>query len=158
MRIGNRVTEKDLRQWLDAQGWAGRSAKIDHLDLHAIQPPGWIQVFRFKVDVVPSHKTETHENDHASQHANDNKASTPQTFLTAQTFYGAIRDDERQKSSPTKIWVFNDQQEQSEKLSELSEGLITLRSGETSAGFLPLLVIFIGLVVLVATFLYWLNS
>ena len=152
MRIGNRVTEKDLRQWLTAQGWSGRSAKIDHLDLHAIQPPGWIQVFRFKVAVVPAYKEEPHENDHAPQHANDNKAST------AQTFYGAVRDDERQKSSPTTIWVFNDQQEQSEKLSELSEGLITLRNGQTSAGFFPLLIIFIGLVVLVATFLYWFNS
>ena len=152
MRIGNRVTEKDVRQWLDAQGWAGRSAKIDHLELHAIQPPGWIQVFRFKADVVPAHKTETHENDLDPQHANDNKDST------SQTFYGAVRDDERQKSSPTAIWVFNDQQEQSEKLSELSEGLITLRNGETSAGFLPLLTIFIGMTVLVATFLYWLNS
>ena len=147
MRIGNRVTEKDLRQWLTAQGWAGRSAKIDHLDLHAIQPPGWIQVFRFKVDVVPAHQTETHENDDTPQ----------QTARTAQTFYGAVRDDERQKTSPTTIWVFYDQQEQSEKLSELSEGLITLRNGETSAGFLPLLVIFIGVVVLVATFLYWLS-
>lgn len=155
MRIGNRVTEKDLRQWLTAQGWAGRSAKIDHLDLHAIQPPGWIQVFRFKVDVVPAYKPEMDENDHAPQQADNNKAPAPQT---AQTFYGAVRDDERQKSSPTKIWVFNDQQEQSEKLTELSEGLITLRNGQTSAGFLPLLIIFIGLVVLVATFLYWFKS
>ena len=155
MRIGNRVTEKDLRQWLTAQGWAGRSAKIDHLDLHAIQPPGWIQVFRFKVAVAPAYQEEPHENDHAHQQADNNIASAPQT---AQTFYGAVRDDERQKSSPTTIWVFNDQQEQSEKLSELSEGLITLRNGQTSAGFFPLLIIFIGLVVLVATFLYWFNS
>ena len=155
MRIGNRVTEKDLRQWLTAQGWAGRSAKIDHLDLHAIQPPGWIQVFRFKVAVAPAYKPEMDENDHAPQQADNNKAPAPQT---AQTFYGAVRDDERQKSSPTKIWVFNDQQEQSEKLTELSEGLITLRNGQTSAGFLPLLIIFIGLVVLVATFLYWFKS
>ena len=148
MRIGNRVTEKDVRLWLSSQGWAGRSAKIDHLDLHAIQPPGWIQVFRFQVDVVPARETETQEN-------NDD---TPQTTLTAQTLYGAVRDDERQKNSPTTIWGFDDQKEQAEKLSELSEGLITLRNGKTSHGFLPLLFIFIGLVVLVATFLNWFNS
>ena len=152
MRIGNRVTEKDVRQWLDSQGWAGRSAKFDYLDLHAIQPPGWIQVFRFKVDVVPAHKTETDENNHVPQQVDD------KTTSTAQTFYGAVRDDERQKTSPTKIWAFNDPKEQSEKLGELSEGLITLRNGQTSAGFLPLLVIFIGLIVLAATLLSWLNS
>lgn len=150
MRIGNRVTEKDVREWLDAQGWAGRSAKIDHLELHAIQPPGWVQVFRFQIDVVPAFKPEIDEEALQPEPAS-NDPTTPRTF------FGAVRDDERQKSSPTKIWIFDDQEEQSEKLSELSEGLITLRNGQTGDGILPLLIIFVGFVLLVTALLYWLK-
>lgn len=47
--IGNRVTEKDLRQWLDNNGYDGCSARFQELELHAIKRPGWIQVFRFAV-------------------------------------------------------------------------------------------------------------
>lgn len=152
MRIGNRVTEKDVRQWLDAQGWAGRSAKIDHLELHAIQPPGWVQVFRFQVEVVPAFKPDAHENDHEPEQPTALQPSTTRTF------FGAVRDDERRKGSPTKIWIFDDQEEQTQKLAKLSEGLITLRNGQTTQGFLPLLIIFVGFVLLVATLLYWLKS
>ena len=47
--IGNRVTEKDIRDWLDANGFVGRTAKINDLELHAIERPGWVQVFEFQM-------------------------------------------------------------------------------------------------------------
>jgi len=143
VRIGNRVTEKDVRLWLNDQGWAGRSAKFDQLELHAIQPPGWIQIFRFQVSVKPASNPDSDD------------AEPP---ADPQTFFGAVRDDERQKGSPTKIWMFDDQAEQTEKLSELSAGLITLRNGQTSNGFLMLLAIFVGLVLLVTLMLRWIYS
>ena len=141
VKISNRVTEKDVRLWLDDQGWAGRSAKIEQLDLHAIKSPGWIQIFRFVVSVKPAIKSDEDEELLESRSSDARVASTE-----PQTFYGVVRDDERQKSSPTKIWMYEDQDEQKEKLSELSEGLITLRNGETSTGFLLVSGIFAGLV------------
>ena len=152
MKIGNRVTEKDVRLWLDDQGWAGRSAKIDQLDLHAIKSPGWVQVFRFVVSVKPAIKPDEDDDYLDSQQSPVEPAST-----YAQTFYGAVRDDERQKESQTKIWMFEDQEEQAEKLNELSDGLITLRNGETSSGFLLAFGIF-AVLVLFALLLRWVAS
>ena len=150
MKLGNRVTEKDVRLWLDEQGWAGRSAKIEHLDLHAIKSPGWIQVFRFVVSVKPAVSLDEEEDDLYAQSGVGEAAQSEW-----QTFYGAVRDDERQKGSQTKIWMFEDQDSQIEKLSELSEGLITLRNGETSTGFLLAMGIFAGLIATVVALVRW---
>lgn len=45
--IGNKVTEKDIRDYLTENGYYGRTAKIVDLKLVAVQRPGWLQVFRF---------------------------------------------------------------------------------------------------------------
>ncbi|MDQ3330046.1 MAG: hypothetical protein M3552_05255 [Planctomycetota bacterium] len=47
--IGNKVAEKDLRGWLQAHGYFGRSAKVFELELVALRRPGWEQVFQFRV-------------------------------------------------------------------------------------------------------------
>jgi hypothetical protein len=47
--IGNKVAEKDLRTWLEANGYFGRSAELFELELIAVRRPGWEQVFRFRV-------------------------------------------------------------------------------------------------------------
>jgi len=47
--IGNRYTEKDLRDHLTNVGYFGRSAKFLRLELVAIERPGWVQVFEFHV-------------------------------------------------------------------------------------------------------------
>ncbi len=45
--IRNRVAEKDIRDWLSDNGYHGSSARLEHVELHAIGRPGWLQVFRF---------------------------------------------------------------------------------------------------------------
>lgn len=100
--IANKVTEKDIRDWLDQQGYQGRSARFHELELHAIKRPGFLQVFRFQVE------------------ATDN--STNRSFL-----YGVVRDDERYSNGQT-ILCFEDEQLQKEQLIAWSEGLFQPRS------------------------------
>ncbi len=52
--IRNRGTEKDVRDYLDQQGWEGKFAQFDYLELFAIQRPGWVQVFKFSLRVPDS--------------------------------------------------------------------------------------------------------
>ncbi|MEM9702663.1 MAG: hypothetical protein AAF907_09485, partial [Planctomycetota bacterium] len=47
--IGNKFLEHDLRSWLDDSGRYGRSAEVEELELVAVQRPGWVQVFRFRL-------------------------------------------------------------------------------------------------------------
>ena len=47
--IGNKFVEHDLRAWLDGGDYYGRSAELEELELAAVQRPGWVQVFRFRV-------------------------------------------------------------------------------------------------------------
>ena len=148
MKIGNRVTEKDVRLWLDDQGWAGRAAKFEQLELHAIKSPGWVQVFRFVASVKPAVRP-----DEDDDYAEPSPYSQPARESDRQTFYGAVRDDEREKGVQTKVWMFDNQDAQAEKLSELSEGLITLRNGETSTGFFVAVGIFAGLIMIVIALL-----
>jgi len=47
--VANKVTERDLRDYLSSNGFYGRSARISDLNLAAVERPGWVQVFRFHV-------------------------------------------------------------------------------------------------------------
>lgn len=49
--IGNKVTEKDLRDHLTALGYCGDSARFLRLELAGIERPGWVQLFEFHVQV-----------------------------------------------------------------------------------------------------------
>ena len=104
--IGNKVAEKDLREWLSLHGYYGSSAKIEELELHAIQRPGWNQVFRFTVN--------------AKSRDGDWRM-----------LYGCIRDDERYSS--LEIRVFWDKGEQLRRLSEWSTGMLTRQSSRSDA-------------------------
>lgn len=42
-------TERDLRDFLTANGYSGRSASILSLDLRGLERPGWVQLFEFHV-------------------------------------------------------------------------------------------------------------
>lgn len=102
--IGNKVAEKDIREWLSQNGFFGRSARFKELELHAIQRPGWLQVFRFTVE-----------------------AKTQTGGWT--TFFGAVRDDERSNETTIKTFAkFSDQQR---LLADWSANLIRRQSNRS---------------------------
>ena len=98
--IRNKSAEKDVRDWLSKNEYIGESAKFTELELHAIQRPGWLQVFRFEISVQTSERR------------------------TIQLF-GAMRSDER--FGRPKIVVYESLAERDAHLAEWSEGLITQR-------------------------------
>ncbi len=91
----NRTTEKDIRAWLNANGFEGKAAQVTDVELHAVRRPGWLQIFRFRVT------TEAGE------------------------LFGVVRDDERLRGKEkTQIELFESEDSQETKLAELSEDLI----------------------------------
>ena len=98
--IGNKSAEKDIRDWLSENGYCGKSAQFNEIELHAIKRPGWLQIFRF-----------------------DLKGLTVK-YQDVQLF-GAMRSDERY-GQPS-IIVYEDPASRDIQLSEWSEGLITQR-------------------------------
>lgn len=98
----NRTTEKDIRAWLKANGYEATTAKILEVELHAVERPGWLQIFRFRV------------------------------VMGAAEHYGVVRDDERLRGkNKTQIELFDSAASQTAKLAELSKELIVqgTRSG-----------------------------
>ena len=98
--VGNKVVEKDIRDWLSQNGYNGKSAKFTEIELHAIKRPGWLQIFRFGLEHL------TAEN------------------LKVQLF-GSMYSDERY--GQPKIVVYEDLAARDAKLAEWSQGLITQR-------------------------------
>ncbi len=97
MLIGNNVAEKDIREHLSANGYFGRTATFVEIELHAIQRPGWLQVFRFQV----------------------NAKSTDDHWVK---LFGAMRDDERFKK--TEILFFSNNNKRDQVLKSWSKGLM----------------------------------
>lgn len=116
--IGNRVTERDIREQLKTAGFAGDVARFREVELHAIRRPGWKQLFRFECHVLnPS-------------------GDVVQLF-------GAVLDDERTQSE---FWWSNDRAEQQEKLRGWSAGMIVCQPTPRHTVHWMLLAIFAGLV------------
>ena len=131
--IRNRTTEKDLRAWLDKNGFYGNSAQIKELELHAIQRPGWLQIFSFQVKAKSRYEIDVTEGD------NDPWGD----------FFGVVRDDERRKGdNKTQVELFPELQQQQEKLHQWSDGLIRRRD-QSSANLLGLTAAIIVSVVLI---------
>ena len=126
LTLGNRVTEKDIRDWLDKHDSVGRTAKIHGLELHAIQRPGWVQVFEFQARFqirnpkLYGGETDDHEDE-----------SDPQWVDR----FGVVLDDERNRTQDlrTQIWVFAEQDEQLAKLESVSQGMLVRNSGTNMA-------------------------
>ena len=116
-RIANRVTELEIRHWLNASGDAGSAARFIELELHAIERPGWLQIYRFEVQVRTS--IESHSGN----------------ISNWQTRWGVVRDDERCSSQADRlqISIYSDRAAQASKLAELSAGLITCRAGQSGS-------------------------
>ncbi|MDG2013820.1 MAG: hypothetical protein P8J33_09960 [Pirellulaceae bacterium] len=98
--LRNGTAEHDVRDWLNNNGYYGRSAKFGELELHAIKRPGWLQVFRFSV-AAKTTSDEWHD------------------------LYGVLRDDERYRRLD--IEVSTDLTIRDERLAEWSTGLIVRR-------------------------------
>lgn len=124
--IGNRVTEKDVRLWLDRHGYYGRSARFHELELEAIQRPGWIQVFRF-------HVTAKHQDGEWVD------------------LHGVVRDDERERrlDQKTRVAVFDERAERDQLMADWSQNLIRKRTEPVSrmAGLLALTVALLALAI-----------
>jgi hypothetical protein len=101
--IGNKVTEKDIRDYLTANGYYGRSAVVRDLKLTAVQRPGWIQVFQFEVR-AKSVEDGWHE------------------------LFGTCRDDE--SAEEFNVFLSPNQSERDEQASAWSEGLLTTAKRE----------------------------
>lgn len=117
--VGNKIAEKDLRDWLQKNGYWGRSATIEDLELIAVRRPGWEQVFRFRARAKRQERGEWDD------------------------LRGLIRDDERYG---TTIRLTRDDAEFDALLAEWSDGLITLR--KRTRGTFELALILLAAVIL----------
>lgn len=98
--LANRVSEKDVRDWLSENGYDGKSAQFMEMELHAIQRPGWLQIFRFEFTGLSTASQRVH-------------------------LWGAMRSDERY-GRPA-IFVYSDESSRDAQLADWSAGLITHR-------------------------------
>ena len=117
----NRVTEKDIRLWLDDNGFVGRTAKIEDLELYAIKRPGWAQVFDFKISCQIQERVLEPWRDE------DEEDTLSPRWIDR---LGVVFDDERNRSPKlkTQIWIFEDPDEQQIKLDLLSDDMIVRNS------------------------------
>lgn len=116
--VGNRVTQRDIRDHLKTVGFEGDMARFREVELHAIRRPGWKQLFRFECRVL------------------NQKGEVVQLF-------GAVLDDERTR---TEFWWSIDRDEQQEKLESWSAGMIVCQPTQRHSVHWILIAIFLGLV------------
>ena len=109
--IRNGVTEKDLRDYLTANGYYGRSANILKLDLKALERPGWVQVFEFHV--------------HAKQEEGN-----------WEELCGVIRSDERSDLFEV---TFYDNSSRNDVVQRATDGMITAQRGPRHWSYWPLM-------------------
>lgn len=114
------MTEQELRENLQSHGFDGRSARFDYVELKAIERPGWVQVFEFRVHVLDEGEEMHH-------------------------LMGVLRDDERKGMD---VFLTESETERDEKLREWSTGLITLR--RSTSKFTPLLLVFFAVLLSLA--------
>lgn len=105
--IRNRVTERDIRDWLQLNGYDGGSAILNSVELYAIKRPGWLQLFRFSGSVR-------------------RQTSDADVLADRLPVWGVALDDERKPAGSQMDLILCDCEEaQLERLSELSAGMIT---------------------------------
>jgi hypothetical protein len=106
--VGDRDLELAIRGCISDHGYSGRSAKLKHVRLQAIERPGWVQVYSFTADVQPLY---------------DGRVATtePGKEPIRQTIFGVAIDDGRRH---TRSEVFNTEHERDQQMDEWSVGLI----------------------------------
>lgn len=104
--IRNRVTERDIRDWMSENGYDGGSANLELVELYAIQRPGWKQLFRFEAKVRK-------------------KSETSDESAKKDRVWGVVLDDERKpRDQRTQVAIFDSEDEQLDQLEKLSEGML----------------------------------
>jgi hypothetical protein len=105
--IRNRVTERDIRDWMSKNGYEGGSANLELVELHAIERPGWKQLFRFEAKVRK-------------------KAPASEELPAKAYVWGVVLDDERKSGSErTQVAIFESEEKQLKQLERLSDGMLT---------------------------------
>lgn len=119
--FNNRVTEKDVRLWLDQNGFYGRSAQITDLELHAIERPGWRQIFRFTIKAKP-------KLDHGSL-GGLGKQEGEKAIR-----HGIVLDDQRKRTADqqTQVFIFESIEERNRVLEERSAGMLSCSNGQNA--------------------------
>ncbi len=103
---GDADLERAIRAELRRQGYAVRASLIRDVRLAAIQRPGWLQVFRFRVEAVLNE---------------ENPGPRPEDRREV-LLHGLSRDDGRE--SRIEVLLTEDQAEWRSRLDEWSEGMI----------------------------------
>jgi hypothetical protein len=114
--IGNKSTEKDLRDHFEEIGYFGRSVKFLKLELKAIERPGWVQVFKFHVQAK-------RQNADWEQH------------------FGLCRIDER--NGTFEVQLFGSPEQQQEAFQHDTVDMITHSRGTRHWSYLPLMLLFV---------------
>ena len=101
----NKTTQKDVRTWFSANGYHGEALSFQYLELYAIKPPGWEQIYTFEVDV---------------QKADEKRKRV----------YGVVFDDERltKVTEKFRVDISLDKDAHQKKLEEWSIGFIVQKS------------------------------
>ena len=101
----NKTTQKDVRTWFSENGYRGEALSFQYLELYAIKPPGWEQIYAFEVDVQKSDEKRKH-------------------------VYGVVFDDERLTKATEKfrVDISVDKDAHKKKLEEWSIGFIVQKS------------------------------
>lgn len=141
--FSNRVTEKDIRNWLNGNGFFGRAACISDLELHAVKRPGWKQVFRFTTRVKPNPK----ESESGFEDAGLDRLADSGTMPVVR--YGVVLDDQRKRTEAqqTQVFLFETIDERDELLEELSVDMLTCSTGQNGDLYVLSIVVIVFLVI-----------
>ena len=103
--LQNRSTQKDVRMWFTENGYRGEALTFKYLELYAIKPPGWEQIFTFEVNFQDCDGI-------------------------MNRIYGVAFDDERisKVSEKFKVDICFDQDSHKKKLDEWSGGFIVQKA------------------------------
>lgn len=124
----NKSTEKDLRNYLDDNGYFGRTAKFNLLKLKAVERPGWVQVFQFEIE--------------AKREESD-----------WETLYGFCRTDER--SNEFAVQISEDPTQAQQSFGEASKDMITHETAKQHSPLIGLLFIAVVVSILGAGILFY---
>lgn len=116
--IRNRVTERDIRDWLQFNGYESGSAILNDVELHAIQRPGWKQLFRFSGKIRLGYDA--------------GEANIVDDPPDRNSVWGVVLTDERKPAhKQTEVFLLDSESAQRQLLQELSADMLTASDSES---------------------------